>query len=236
MKTEPSNITAGGVWLTDASGNKIGAVQQAQPDPMHAGCVDVHLSAQNPVLLSQGSGDWRVRDERIGTSYCVQALYAAPGQEGYYLRVSTLGEPTLLQEEYDEDYLLVEGQAPVRLKELLIADGQCAQGLHIRCELTEEDLRSVRLDFTQPSRCSCAKNNAGALGSAEGADAAHRWQFSDVAHRCEIQDETRPVTNIDIIRLKQRKTFHCRFHIGLPESECGNAVLIGHITSSESWA
>jgi len=232
MSTDSKMIgVLNGVWLTDAAGNRLGAVQCAQPDPLHPGCVDIQISSSVLDTVSQGSGDWRVQDERVGTCYCVQALYAAPGPDCVQLRVSTLGEPTQLQEEYDEDYLLVEGQAAVRLSGFLIANGQCSQGLHVRCELSVEDLRSLGLNFSQPARCSCGEAS---IEPAKCSHSVHRWHFAELERQ--TTGGTPCLAQIDIIRLKQRQTHHCRFHVGLPENDLGSVVLIGHVISSESWA
>ncbi|MEM9914674.1 MAG: hypothetical protein AAF911_06920 [Planctomycetota bacterium] len=232
MLTESSSRISSGIWLTDASGERLGSIKQAIPDSTQPGCVNVEIYAPDPHLIAGGSGDWRVCDERHDVSYCVQALCAVASTDGYRLRVSSLGEPTQVQQEYDEDYLLVEGQAAVRLTGFLTAESEFSQGPHVRCELTAEDLESTGLRFSRPAKCGCTPT---AFGLIVANPTVHRWAFADLLRKTSSINASLD-TPIDIVRLKQRQTLHCNFYIGLPKTPDGSAVLIGHILSSENWA
>lgn len=201
---------------------------------MHPGCVDVHVWSLDPDLLIQDSGNWRVYDGNLDTSYCVQAIAVAPCEMGYSLRVSTLGEPRLHQLPGDDDYLVLPGRDPVPVTGLLVADSQCPRGLHVRCEIKARHLCTINLEWAESNEGDVAPQMDCELPLA---GFSRRWPFADLRvppHRREGAQDT--TVNAKIVRLKQRATMNCRFHIGMEDADVGQAVLIGHIQSSESWA
>lgn len=243
MKTIPNPfIPDQGTWLTTADGQPLASVLSANPEPQHPGCVCVHVLPHHQdgdLLLTQGTGAWRVQDRQTGLCFCVQALSCSSTGLGYEVIVSFLGEPTAEPDQRDDDYLVMPGHPPVRLHQVLIADGRCASGPHLRCEIDSDlfSLLPMELDAVRRLACGNAATADGggpSYGDPSPRDAVHRWRF------CNVYPETsgRPhAAQASVVRLRQREILDCQFHIAMRDTpgDAGTNVCIGHVVGQASW-
>ncbi|MEM1210794.1 MAG: hypothetical protein AAGI68_00705 [Planctomycetota bacterium] len=231
-----------GTWLTNAEGQPLASVLSANPDPDHPGCVCVHVlphREDGDLLLRCGTGAWRVEDRQTDMCFCIQALSCASTGLGYQVMVSSLGEPTAEPTDEDDDYLVVEDHDPISLSEVLIADGRCASGLHLRCEFKAEHFGTLPFRVTASEQCRCAHGNPYACASDEtegqSGEAIHRWRFCNLMSTgsCAAGSPNRA----SIVRLRQRVILDCEFHIAMIETpgEPSTAVCIGHVLSQQRW-
>ncbi|MEM6393669.1 MAG: hypothetical protein AAF797_12915 [Planctomycetota bacterium] len=234
-----------GTWLTNADGQPLASVLSANPDPDHPGCVSVHVlphREDGDLLLTQGTGAWRVLDRQTDLCFCIQALSCASTGLGYEIMVSSLGEPTAEPNTQDDDYLVIQGHDPIPLREVLIADGRCASGLHIRCEFHTEHFSDLPFEVVGATRCRCGKHaeHAGELQGSlpqyiqpASCEHVHRWQFCNL--RCAAPQTGEQ--HAAIVRLRQRLILNCEFHIAMLDApgDAETAVCIGHVISEQQW-
>lgn len=219
-----------GVYLADAHERRIATVVEAAPDPHHHGCVQASLQGATYQDLSHGSGDWRVIDSRVDACYCVQALRIWEAAPGLGMLVSSLGEARGVSEEADDDFLILPGQEPVGLHSFVMADSQCCHGPHVRCEFDAGRFAGPELSTHRPMVCRCGRPSTIKVADPELVEQPGHWRFVRLGTRANTAVEAR------IIRLRQRSTIHCRFHVALPQTPCGGAaVMIGHAVATEHW-
>ncbi|MEM9753982.1 MAG: hypothetical protein AAF916_11450 [Planctomycetota bacterium] len=218
-----------GVYLADADERRIATVVEAAPDPHHHGCVQASLCGATLEDLSHGSGDWRVIDSRVDACYCVQALRIWDAAPGVGMLVSSLGEASVVSEEADDDFLILPGQEPVGLHSFVAADGQCCHGPHVRCEFDAKRFAGLELSTRRPMVCRCGRPSAIRVADPELVDDSGHWRFVRLGGTANTTVEAR------IVRLRQRSTTRCRFHVALPKTPCGAAVMIGHAVATEHW-
>lgn len=234
MNTNLNPAIKGGVWLTDAHGQCLASIREAIPEQMHPGCVRMQTWPRDDESLRLGSGDWRVYDRTMEKHYCVQALSCRSIlHRGCELVVTTLGEPMIVGEDDDEDYLVVGNHAPVLLKGLLTADSRCPSGPHIRCQITANHFANLPISFGQADFSSCGQHAPPQEADVAPGQGVHRWAFAEVHSP---GSEPGGCLHARVIRLRQRATVHVRFHVALPKSSDGQAVLVGHTQAVESWA
>ena len=245
MNSNPESIPHTGVWLTDAEGYCLASVQQATPAPQRPGMVSVQVLPRDHAALTQGTGDWRVHDRRLDMCFCVQALSCCPAGLGYDLTVSSLGQTTSQPHPDDDDYLVMPDQSPVPLYGLVVADSQCPNGPHARCELPAYALTQLPVTLAAPPCRTCGQQHH-CPGPTMSEGPIHHWPFYDLLPQDHHTTQAREV-HAQIVRLRHRTTLHCRFHVALhPTPATPSAdqldpnpaeptVFIGHITATETW-
>lgn len=200
------------LWLAQR-GQRLGQVLKVN----NRLCVDgtLHLTACACLLDSflDSTGRLDICDDASGMVYCAQALDYWCEYDTVTMACSTLGHVNYDHEDgLDDDYLVIDGYAPMPIGALVHTDSGCKRGPHTRFEVPADMWNELAFD-----------------AQSEPAETNH-WHFSEA--RLVTGEEGQPV-QAEVVRLRQRQILQIEIDRAMTAGRF--AVGIGHVIAEQAW-
>jgi hypothetical protein len=205
-------------------------VERLERAPGYSGLIEIETPTFDAWPILESSGRLDVVDRINRVVYSAQAI-SCDGSDPDRLRwlATPIGAIEVDHDpDREEDYLVVSGHPPLRLKGLTVGWTQCAKGHHVRVEVEAHGWCGLPIRHRPDHRCRCVRNP----DRRRGDNAEQRvWPVVPIAI-APTQDNQRPT--VSVVRLQQRRTL--RLCLDLAMVEADSAVTIGHLLGSEPFA
>lgn len=206
--------TGTSLWLAQR-GQRLGQVIELN----NRLCVDgtLHLTACACLLdtFLDSTGRLDICDDATGMVYCAQALDYWSDYDTITLACSTLGHVNDdYEDDRDDDYLVVEGYAPMPITAWVHTDSGCKRGPHMRFETPVASWHALATE-PQPQ---------------PDPTEANHWHFDEARL---ITDGRAQPLQAEVVRLRQRQIL--RVEVDRAMTAARSAVGIGHVIAEQAW-